>query len=58
MPSTEQVVADKWMPRAWCEQRFTRVRYWKDLDTGGHFLALEQPDVLVEELRTFFWLVR
>jgi pimeloyl-ACP methyl ester carboxylesterase len=45
---------DAWMPRAWCERRFTDVRYWKDLDSGGHFLALEQPDVFVGELRAFF----
>jgi pimeloyl-ACP methyl ester carboxylesterase len=49
---------DAWMPRAWCERRFTDVRYWKDLDSGGHFLALERPDALVDELRAFFRLVR
>jgi pimeloyl-ACP methyl ester carboxylesterase len=46
------------MPRAWCERRFTDTRYWKDLDNGGHFLAVEQPDTFVGELREFFRLVR
>lgn len=45
---------NSWMPRAWCERRFTDLRYWRDLDSGGHFPALEVPDVLVDELRTFF----
>jgi pimeloyl-ACP methyl ester carboxylesterase len=40
------------------EQRFTDLRYWNELDRGGHFAALEQPDLFVEELRTFFRLVR
>jgi len=45
---------NSWMPQAWCERRFTDLRYWRDLETGGHFPALEVPDVLVNELRTFF----
>lgn len=45
-------------PRAWVEQRFTDLRYWNELDRGGHFAALEQPATLVDELRTFFRLVR
>jgi epoxide hydrolase len=45
---------NSWMPQAWCERRFTDLRYWRDLDAGGHFPALEVPDVLVDELRTFF----
>ena len=45
---------DAWMPRAWIERRFTDVRHWRDLDSGGHFPAVERPHVLVDELRTFF----
>jgi pimeloyl-ACP methyl ester carboxylesterase len=45
-------------PRRWVEQRFTDLRYWNELDRGGHFAALEQPDLFVEELRRFFRLVR
>jgi pimeloyl-ACP methyl ester carboxylesterase len=45
-------------PRAWVEQRFTDLRYWNELDRGGHFAALEQPDSFVDELRSFFRLVR
>jgi pimeloyl-ACP methyl ester carboxylesterase len=45
-------------PRRWVERRFTDLRYWNELDRGGHFAALEQPELFVEELRTFFRLVR
>ncbi|MBC8093953.1 MAG: epoxide hydrolase [Pseudonocardia sp.] len=44
---------DAWMPRAWCARRFSDLRYWRDLDAGGHFPAIETPDVLVAELRAF-----
>jgi hypothetical protein len=47
------------MPEAWCRRRFTDLRYWHDLDSGGgHFPALEAPEVLVHELRTFFGSLR
>jgi epoxide hydrolase len=45
---------NSWVPRAWCEKRFTDLRYWRDLDEGGHFPAIEQPGVLIDELREFF----
>ncbi len=44
---------DAWMPRAWCERRFSDLRHWRDIDAGGHFPAIETPDVLVGELRAF-----
>jgi pimeloyl-ACP methyl ester carboxylesterase len=46
------------MPRRAVEAHFGDLRHWRELDRGGHFAALEQPGVLVEELRTFFALVR
>lgn len=48
---------DAWLPRAWAEQRFTNLRYWKDLDGGRHSPALEEPSVLADELRAFFALL-
>jgi pimeloyl-ACP methyl ester carboxylesterase len=44
--------------RRWAEQRFSDLRYWNELDRGGHFAAFEQPDAFVNELRAFFRLVR
>ncbi len=40
--------------RRWAARRFTDIRHWGELDRGGHFAALEQPDLLVSELRAFF----
>jgi pimeloyl-ACP methyl ester carboxylesterase len=42
------------LPRHWIERRYTDLRHWSEPTVGGHFAALEQPDVLVDELRTFF----
>ena len=40
-------------PRTWAEQHYTNIRYWNDLDKGGHFAAFEQPKLFVGELRAF-----
>ncbi|MEU2154427.1 epoxide hydrolase family protein [Streptomyces sp. NPDC019396] len=42
------------MPRPWIEGRFTDLRRFTDHDRGGHFPALEQPELLMAELRAFF----
>jgi epoxide hydrolase len=42
------------LPRHWVEQRYTDVRHWSEPKTGGHFAAMEQPEVYVDELREFF----
>jgi pimeloyl-ACP methyl ester carboxylesterase len=44
--------------RRWAAKRFLDIRYWNELDRGGHFAAFEQPDLFVDELRSFFRLVR
>jgi epoxide hydrolase len=44
--------------RRWAEKRFTDLRYWNELDKGGHFAAFEQPASYVDEIRAFFRLVR
>jgi epoxide hydrolase len=44
--------------RRWAEQRFTDIRFWNELDRGGHFAAFEQPELFVNEVRSFFRLVR
>ncbi len=40
--------------RRWAERRFTDIRHWGEPDRGGHFAALEQPELFVDELRAFF----
>ncbi|MBO0680282.1 alpha/beta fold hydrolase [Mycolicibacterium sp. S2-37] len=45
------------MPRHWCEDSY-HITHWTDMPRGGHFAALEQPDLFVEDVRTFFDTVR
>ncbi|HMG43896.1 MAG TPA: epoxide hydrolase [Acidimicrobiales bacterium] len=46
------------LPRSWVEGRFRDLRYWNEVDKGGHFAAFEQPELFVDEVRRFFRLVR
>jgi epoxide hydrolase len=39
--------------RRWVERESNLV-HWSEFDRGGHFAALEQPDLLVDDIRTFF----
>ena len=40
-------------PRKWVEARYNLVR-WTEMPRGGHFAALEQPELLVTDVREFF----
>jgi len=44
-------------PRSWVEQTYN-VTHWAVQPRGGHFAAMEQPDLFVDDLRTFFRTVR
>jgi epoxide hydrolase len=44
--------------RRWAEKRFLDIRYWNEPSRGGHFAALEQPELFVDEVRAFFRHVR
>lgn len=44
--------------RRWAEKRFIDIRYWNEPSKGGHFAALEQPQLYVDELRAFFRTLR
>jgi pimeloyl-ACP methyl ester carboxylesterase len=44
--------------RRWAARRYTNIVYWNELTAGGHFAALEQPTVFVDELRSFARLLR
>ncbi len=44
-------------PRSWVEQRYN-VTHWAVMPRGGHFAAMEQPELFVEDVRTFFRTVR
>jgi epoxide hydrolase len=44
-------------PRHWCEANFN-ITHWTAMPRGGHFAAFEQPELFVDDVRTFFATVR
>ncbi len=43
--------------RRYAEQSDTIV-HWSEFDRGGHFAAMEEPDLFVGDVREFFRLLR
>lgn len=41
-----------WPPRSYVERLYD-IRRWTEMPRGGHFAALEQPELLVEDIRAF-----
>jgi microsomal epoxide hydrolase len=39
--------------RSFAERDYPSISHWTEFDRGGHFAALEQPDLLVEDIRVF-----
>jgi pimeloyl-ACP methyl ester carboxylesterase len=46
------------VPRSWAERAYPKLIHYGQQPKGGHFAAFEQPEFLVEELRTAFQSVR
>ena len=42
----------EWPPKSYVERIF-KIMHWTEMKKGGHFAALEQPDLLVNDLRKF-----
>lgn len=40
-------------PRSWVERQYNLVR-WTEMPRGGHFAAMEEPELLVDDIRAFF----
>jgi len=40
--------------RRWAEKQFADLRYFNELEKGGHFAAFEQPEAFVAEVRAAF----
>jgi pimeloyl-ACP methyl ester carboxylesterase len=53
VPTGVAVFAEDLAIRRYGEKRHNIV-HWSDFDTGGHFAAMESPQLLVEDIRTFF----
>ncbi len=45
------------LPRPWIERAYN-VTYWSEMPRGGHFAAMEQPELFADDLRAFFSTVR
>ncbi|EPY07344.1 Epoxide hydrolase domain-containing protein [Paenibacillus alvei TS-15] len=41
-------------PREYVERLFPNILQWQELNAGGHFVALEQPGLVAESIRSFF----
>jgi len=42
----------EWAPRSYVEKIYN-IQRWTEMPKGGHFAALEQPDLLVKDIRDF-----
>ena len=42
----------EWPPRSYVERIFN-IKQWTEMPSGGHFAALEKPDLLVNDIRKF-----
>jgi len=42
----------EWAPRSYVE-RIYNIQRWTEMPKGGHFAALEQPDLLIKDIREF-----
>jgi pimeloyl-ACP methyl ester carboxylesterase len=44
--------------RRFADRDISTITHWTEFDRGGHFAALEEPGLLVDDVRTFFRSVR
>jgi epoxide hydrolase len=40
--------------RRWMEKSYPNIQHWSEMPKGGHFAAFEQPELFVQEVRSFF----
>ena len=41
-----------WPPRSYVERMYN-VRHWSEMPRGGHFAAMEEPQLLIDDIRSF-----
>ena len=39
--------------RRWAQRRFANIVYWNEPSRGGHFAAMEQPQLFVDDVRAW-----
>jgi pimeloyl-ACP methyl ester carboxylesterase len=42
----------RWPPRSYAE-RIYNIQHWTEMPRGGHFAAMEEPQMLLDDIRTF-----
>jgi pimeloyl-ACP methyl ester carboxylesterase len=45
---------ENFLPLRHVAERTDNIVQWSEFERGGHFAAMEEPDLLIEDLRTFF----
>ena len=45
-------------PPSIAERSYTDIRRWTEMERGGHFAAMEQPEALSAEIAAFFRTLR
>jgi len=40
------------LPRTWIEDTYTNLIHYSEAEKGGHFAAFEQPEIMINEIRT------
>ena len=45
-------------PRSWAERVYPKLIHYNKVEKGGHFAALEAPDLLVDDIRAAFRALR
>ena len=43
----------EWPPKSYVNRIFN-IKRWRKFPNGGHFAALEEPDILVSDILSFF----
>ncbi|OHE97717.1 epoxide hydrolase [Colletotrichum orchidophilum] len=41
------------LPKAWAEESFPNLKFYRSHEKGGHFAALEQPEILLQDVEDF-----
>ena len=42
----------RWPPRSYVE-RLYNIQHWTQMESGGHFAAMERPQWLIDDIRSF-----
>jgi pimeloyl-ACP methyl ester carboxylesterase len=57
VPTAVALFRERW-PKEWAERVYGDLRRFTEMPRGGHFPAMEEPELLAEDLREFFRALR